>query len=120
MERWVAICGYHGWHDWYLATNLKGKDKLKNHLLDGLNPQGVPKNLRGSVIPFEYNNIEQLKEIVKREDIGVIKMEVSRSSNPNLDFLFEIRQICDDKGIILIFDECTSALEKLMVVSTEI
>ena len=108
----VAICGYHGWHDWYLATNLKGKDKLKNHLLDGLNPQGVPKNLRGSVIPFEYNNIEELKEIVKREDIGVIKMEVSRSSKPNLDFLFEIRQICNDKGIILIFDECTSGFRE--------
>ena len=25
----VAICGYHGWHDWYLATNLKSDDELK-------------------------------------------------------------------------------------------
>ena len=32
----VAICGYHGWHDWYLATNLKSDDELKDHLLPGL------------------------------------------------------------------------------------
>ena len=29
----IAFSGYHGWHDWYLATNLKGKEKLKEHLL---------------------------------------------------------------------------------------
>ena len=21
----IIICGYHGWHDWYLAPNLKNK-----------------------------------------------------------------------------------------------
>ena len=26
----VAICGYHGWHDWYLATNLQNESGLKN------------------------------------------------------------------------------------------
>ena len=39
----VAICGYHGWHDWYLATNLQSKDALDSHLLYGLETQGVPK-----------------------------------------------------------------------------
>ena len=39
-------------------------------------------------------------------------MEVSRSSKPNLEFLLEIRQICNDKGIILIFDECTSGFRE--------
>ena len=34
----IAICGYHGWHDWYLSVNLKNKDKLSNHLLPGLKP----------------------------------------------------------------------------------
>ena len=28
----VAICGYHGWHDWYLSTNLKNKKNLDQHL----------------------------------------------------------------------------------------
>ena len=40
----VAICGYHGWHDWYLAANLK-ENKLDTHLLPGLDPIGVPKSL---------------------------------------------------------------------------
>ena len=59
----VAFSGYHGWHDWYLATNLKNKESLSDHLLPGLEPLGVPKKLKNSVIPFEYDNIEALKKI---------------------------------------------------------
>ena len=61
----IAFCGYHGWHDWYLAANLK-KDNLKGHLLDGLNPSGVPKGLTGTSYPFRYNNINDLKLILKK------------------------------------------------------
>ena len=39
----VAFCGYHGWHDWYLATNLSGKGNLNTHLLKNLPIKGVPK-----------------------------------------------------------------------------
>jgi glutamate-1-semialdehyde 2,1-aminomutase len=46
----VAICGYHGWHDWYLAANLDGRNKLDSHHIKGLNPLGVPKNLSGSIL----------------------------------------------------------------------
>ena len=38
----IAVCGYHGWHDWYLATNLESNDNLAGHLLPGLEPNGVP------------------------------------------------------------------------------
>jgi len=41
----VAICGYHGWHDWYLATNLSSSSNLNDLLLPGLTPSGVPKQL---------------------------------------------------------------------------
>ena len=54
----VAICGYHGWHDWYLSANLKS-DNLEGHLLKGLDPAGVPKNLAGTVHPFHYNKFEE-------------------------------------------------------------
>ena len=37
----VAICGYHGWHDWYLSVNLGENDALAGHLLPGLEPAGV-------------------------------------------------------------------------------
>ena len=45
----VAICGYHGWHDWYLATNLQNSSGLEEHLLPGLEPNGVPRALAGTV-----------------------------------------------------------------------
>ena len=48
----VAICGYHGWHDWYLATNLQNDSGLEEHLLPGLEPNGVPRGLSGTVQPL--------------------------------------------------------------------
>ena len=103
----VAICGYHGWHDWYLAANLKNKT-LDNHLLPMLKPIGVPKNLKSTVFPFEYNAYSQLVMLVKKKNIGVIKMEVARNNLPNVNFLKKVRNLCNKNKIILIFDECTS------------
>tara|TARA_B100000242_G_scaffold283532_1_gene245895 strand:+ start:840 stop:2876 length:2037 start_codon:yes stop_codon:yes gene_type:complete len=108
----VAICGYHGWHDWYLATNLQNKSGLKDHLLPGLEPIGVPKSLEGSVIPFKYNDLEELKNIVQKYDLAAIKMEVERSIKPKKGFLEGVRELCDQKGIVLIFDECTSGFRE--------
>ena len=108
----VAICGYHGWHDWYLATNLADAEGLDGHLLPGLNPSGVPQKLRGSIFPFKYNEFETLKRLVSDHDIGVIKMEVMRSAPPKPGFLEQVRSLCDEKNIILIFDECTSGFRQ--------
>ena len=108
----VAICGYHGWHDWYLAANIKSEDELKSHLLSGLEANGVPKQLSGTVFPFEYNDFEGLKKIIENENIGVIKMEVIRNQNPKNDFLQKVRKIATKKGIVLIFDECTSGFRE--------
>ena len=51
---------YHGWHDWYLAANLNDGDELGKHLLSGLEPKGVPGNLKGTIYPFHYNDYEEL------------------------------------------------------------
>ena len=104
----VAICGYHGWHDWYLASNLKNKENLNTHLIRNLSVKGVPKVLGDTVFPFEYNNIAQLKKIIDEKNIGTVKMEVQRNIQPKKNFLKEVRNICDNKKIVLIFDECTS------------
>ena len=61
----VAVCGYHGWHDWYLSANHNQEDNLSSHLLEGLNPKGFLKSLKGTVFPFRYNNYEELVSIVK-------------------------------------------------------
>jgi glutamate-1-semialdehyde 2,1-aminomutase len=108
----VAICGYHGWHDWYLASNLGDSDGLTSHLLPGLEPAGVPEGLRGTVFPFQYNNFTELEKLVTKNDIGVIKMEVVRNVGPEDDFLVKVRKLADEKGIVLIFDECTSGFRE--------
>jgi len=108
----VAICGYHGWHDWYLSANLGDDNNLSGHLMPGLSPKGVPQELKGSVIPFNYNCIGDLQSIIKRHDIGVIKMEVSRNDEPKDDFLVKVRKIASENNIILIFDECSSGFRQ--------
>jgi glutamate-1-semialdehyde aminotransferase len=109
----VAICGYHGWHDWYLSANHNGGgDDLSGHLLAGLSPKGVPKNLKDTVYPFNYNNYEELLSIVENNDIGVIKMEVVRNFGPEDNFLHKVRALATAKNIVLIFDECTSGFRE--------
>ena len=108
----VAICGYHGWHDWYLATNLRNNSGLQEHLLPGLEPNGVPKALEGTVQPFSFNDIEQLKSIISRHNLAAVKMEVQRSIPPNPTFLHDVRELCTRNGIVLIFDECTSGFRE--------
>ena len=68
----VAVCGYHGWHDWYLSANLSDDDKLAGHLLPGLSTAGVPKSLKGNVHPFNYNDFSHLSKLIAENDIGVI------------------------------------------------
>lgn len=108
----VAICGYHGWHDWYLSANLGDDERLAGHLLPGLDPVGVPQVLRNMTIPFNYNNFQELLDIVNKNDIGVIKMEVCRNLEPENNFLQKVRQLASDRKIILIFDECSSGFRE--------
>lgn len=108
----IAICGYHGWHDWYLSANLSSKSNLNQHLIKDLEISGVPKKLKNTVFGFEYNNFKQLEQIVNNKNIGVIKMEVERNEAPKNNFLKKVRDLADKKNIILIFDECTSGFRK--------
>lgn len=108
----VAICGYHGWHDWYLACNINNSNKLNSHLMKEVPIGGVPKSLKNTVIPFEYNNFNQLEKIVNLHDIGVIKMEVMRDFEPKNNFLKKVRNLANKKNIVLIFDECTSGFRQ--------
>jgi glutamate-1-semialdehyde 2,1-aminomutase len=108
----VAICGYHGWHDWYLSANLSDSKNLNSHLMRNLPIQGVQKNLKNSVFVFEYNNFDQLKKIVSQNNIGTVIMEVSRNEPPKKNFLADVRKLTKNKNIVLIFDECTSGFRE--------
>ena len=108
----VAICGYHGWHDWYLATNLQNESGLKEHLLPGLEPNGVPQGLAGSIQPFTFNRLDQLESIISSHDLAAVKMEVQSSTPPDPGFLEGVRELCTRHNIVLIFDECTSGFRE--------
>ena len=108
----IAICGYHGWHDWYLSSNITNKKNLDGHLLSNLDPVGVPKSLENTTFPFPYNDFESLYKIVKSKNIGVIKMEVSRFDKPKKGFLESIRKLANKNNIVLVFDECTSGFRQ--------
>lgn len=108
----VAFCGYHGWHDWYLAANRTGRsggDCLKAHLLPGLDPGGVPSQLAGTAIPFAYNRLDELAAIVREHGprLAAVVMEPTRSLDPQPGFLEGVRELCDRAGASLIFDEIT-------------
>ena len=62
--------------------------------------------------PFEYNQFDQLEQLVDEHDIGVIKMEVQRNVAPQNQFLQKVRQLATQRGIVLIFDECTSGFRE--------
>lgn len=110
----IAICGYHGWHDWYLSTNLNSDKTLDGHLLPGLQANGVPRGLTGTTLPFNYNDIEQLEQLIKdnKDDIAAIKMEVSRNKGPEDNYLQKVRDLATENKILLIFDECTSGFRE--------
>ncbi len=103
----IAFCGYHGWFDWYLATNIKNKKNLDGHLLKGLSAKGVPVSLGGTIIPFQYNNIESFLSIIKKK-IGIIVMESIRGQYPSVDFIKAINKEVKKRKIILICDEITT------------
>ena len=108
----IAFCGYHGWHDWYVSSNLTSKKSLDGHLIEGINIKGTPNSFVNTSFPFKYNDLEGLKKLISNRKIGVIIMEVKRYIEPKNDFLIKVRDLCDKKNIILIFDECTTGFRE--------
>jgi|MDTC01.1.fsa_nt_gb glutamate-1-semialdehyde 2,1-aminomutase len=104
----IAFSGYHGWHDWYLAANLKNKKNLNNHLLKDLDPKGVPKGLKNTVIPFEFNDSLGIEKICKKNKLAAIVIEGARATYPSKEFIKKINYLKNKYKICLIIDEITS------------
>jgi len=89
----IAICGYHGWHDWYIITTERNK--------------GIPKLMKQLSFTFEYNTIESLKELLDAhpDEFAAVIMEPVGVTPPQNDFLKEVKKVTHKNGAILIFDE---------------
>lgn len=106
----VLFCGYHGWHDWYISSNLADDKSLDGHLLSGLKPKGVPRALKGTSIPFKYNDTKEFLDLIERhgDEVGVVIMEAIRNFYPIDGFLETIRKVTEERGIVLVIDEVSS------------
>lgn len=89
----VAVCGYHGWADWYIGSTTRNK--------------GVPTSTSELTKTFKYNDLASLERIVDKNpnNIAAVILEPMNSEFPQNDFLGKIRKICSEHEIILIFDE---------------
>nr|WP_255478496.1 aminotransferase class III-fold pyridoxal phosphate-dependent enzyme [Synechococcus sp. A18-25c] len=103
----VLVCGYHGWHDWYLSANISSPDKFESIFLPGLNTQGVPDAYSQYSQAVNAQNLADLKNACQVYDPGIIIFESARYEilgHDVAEYLNEFQR----KGGILISDEVTS------------
>ena len=107
----ILLCGYHGWHDWYLCANLGSSQALDGVHLPGLEPKGVPRALKDTTFTFQFNDTVAFLDLIGRhgKEVGAVVMEPMRDAYPDQLFIQVIREKTKELGIALIVDEITAA-----------
>lgn len=103
----VAVCGYHGWTDFYIAVNLGETEQEKGKLLDNMPPDGVPEGLRCTTVAFNYGNLLEFDAIIDRygDRLACVVMETARSCDPAPGFMEHIRAETKRVGALMVLDE---------------
>ncbi len=86
----VLCCGYHGWHDWYIGVTDRNR--------------GIPEPVRDLTFTFNYNDIDSVLAAIDGDTAAII-LEPTVFDAPKNNFLHSLRDVCDQHGIVLIFDE---------------
>ncbi len=89
----MAVCGYHGWQDWYIGVNPRN--------------EGVPACVRELTHKFGYNNIESLEKLFNeyKNQFAAVIMEPMNKEEPKNNFLEEVKELTHKNKVLLIFDE---------------
>lgn len=89
----VAVCGYHGWQDWYIGSTTRDL--------------GVPNATKALTHSFAYNNIDSLKAVLaeNKANIAAVILEPMNHQFPQEGFLEQVRELCTEHNAVLIFDE---------------
>ncbi len=89
----VAVCGYHGWQDWYIGSTSRNL--------------GVPSSVRDLTHSFTYNDLDALDQLFKKysDQVAAVIIEPMNSTEPNNGFLEGVKELVLKNGAILIFDE---------------
>jgi glutamate-1-semialdehyde aminotransferase len=92
----IAVCGYHGWQDWYIGSTPRNL--------------GVPKRVRELTVTFTYNDIASLEKCFEehKDDIAAVVMEPMNFAFPEDGFLEQVKHITHKNGSLLVFDEICS------------
>lgn len=86
----VLSCGYHGWHDWYIAVTDRNK--------------GIPQAIQDLSYTFNYNDIQSVIDSID-DDTACVILEPFVFEEPKDNFLHKLRDVCTQNGTLLIFDE---------------
>jgi glutamate-1-semialdehyde aminotransferase len=89
----IAVCGYHGWHDWYIGTTTRDL--------------GIPKAVKELTSSFDYNDIGSLEVLFEKfpSEIAAVIMEPVGIEKPQGNFLQDVKALCKSNGTLLVFDE---------------
>jgi len=89
----IAVCGYHGWHDWYIATTTRNL--------------GIPDGVINLSDTFIYNDLPSLEALFNKYpgEIAAVMMEPVGIEEPKDNFLERVQNLCRSNGALLIFDE---------------
>ncbi len=96
----VLCCGYHGWHDWYIAVTDRNK--------------GIPQAIQDMTYTFNYNDIQSVIDSID-EDTACVILEPYVFEEPKDNFLQKLRDVCTKNGTLLIFDEMWSGFRIALV-----
>jgi glutamate-1-semialdehyde 2,1-aminomutase len=89
----VAVCGYHGWQDWYIGSTPRNR--------------GVPLATRELSHTFAYNDLDSLESILKSKpgEFAAVILEPMNVAYPKKGFLEGVKQLAHSHGALLVFDE---------------
>jgi glutamate-1-semialdehyde aminotransferase len=86
----VVCCGYHGWHDWYIAVTDRAA--------------GIPDEVKALSFTFNYNDLQSAADAID-DDTACVILEPMVFEAPKPGFLAGLKQLCAERGVLLVFDE---------------
>ncbi|MDY7034793.1 MAG: aminotransferase class III-fold pyridoxal phosphate-dependent enzyme [Thermodesulfobacteriota bacterium] len=89
----IAVCGYHGWQDWYIGCTTRDK--------------GIPLAVKELTHQFTYNDLSSLEALFDKHpgEFAAVIMEPMNTDDPIPAFLEGVQETAHKNGAVFILDE---------------